>query len=237
MKLVAIYGAGGLGCLVHDLLCQSAECCAVAFLDSDHAKHGTIVDDLPVRGGVDQIDTLRREGVACAIVAIGDSPTRVEIAERLVQCGMQLVSAIHPLASIARSAMLGRHLIIGARTTLCVHARIGDHCVLSAGSIVEHDNQMGRGVFLHPAVRLAGGVTVGDFATLGIGAAVIPGCRVGHEARVEPGAVVIRDVLPGTIVAGAPAQIRPVADSGFVAEEETAVTISTFLSLTPSNHG
>jgi acetyltransferase EpsM len=81
--------------------------------------------------------------------------------------------------------------------------------VLSAGSIVEHDNHLGAGVFLHSAVRLAGTVRIEDGAVLGIGATVIPGRHIGRWARVEPGSIVIRDVPPETTVSGAPATVRP----------------------------
>jgi sugar O-acyltransferase (sialic acid O-acetyltransferase NeuD family) len=205
MTNVVIFGAGGLGGLVHDTLLQAGTYRPTAFLDSDPRKHGRIIDGLAVRGSLERVSALRREGTAAVIVAIGNSRVRVRVAEQLRASGMRLVSAIHPLASIASTATLGDHLIIGARAIVCVHASIDDHCVLSTGSIVEHDNQLDRGVFLHPAVRLAGGVRVGEYATLGIGASVIPYRKVGRGARVEAGAVVIQDVIPGSVVAGAPA--------------------------------
>jgi len=221
---VVVFGAGGLGRVVHDTLLQSRQFRPVAFLDSDRSKHGRTIDGLPVRGDAAQVPALRNQGVAAAIVAIGDNRTRVRVAEMLRRQGMRLVSAIHPLASIAPSARLGEHVIIGPRAIVCVHARVGDHCVLSAGSIVEHDNELGIGVFLHPAVRLAGGVRIDDYATLGIGACVIPTRRVGCGARVGPGAIVIHDVLAGTVVRGVPA-VRPGGERGrFVAEEDVLRT-------------
>lgn len=224
MTEVAIFGAGGLGSLVHDTLLQTGRFRPVALLDSDPRKHGRSVDGLTVRGGMEQVPALRREGVTAAIVAIGDNYVRVQVAELLRQQGVRLVSAVHPLACIAPSARLGEHLIISARAIVCVHACVGDHCVLSAGSIVEHDNRLGTGVFLHPAVRLAGGVVVDDYATLGIGSCVIPYRRVGSEAWVEPGAVVIRDVLAGTTVSGAPATRRSTRESRFVPDDRPAPT-------------
>ena len=220
MKDVVIFGAGGLGCLVLDTLLQSDEYRPCAFLDNDPQKHGVKVDGLPVLGDFQQIPKLRKTGIDSAIVAIGDNHARVEIAERLEKDGLHLISAIHPLASIANSARLGKHLIIGSRVTICVHASLGNHCVLLAGAIVEHDNKLDQGSFLHPAVRLAGGVQVDAYATLCIGACVIPGRKVGKDARVEPGAVVIRDVLPGTTVSGAPAMRSDDNDSRFCAERE-----------------
>lgn len=208
MRDVVIFGAGGLACLVLDILRQAGRYRPVALLDSDPQTHGTTVDDLPVAGDIRHADRLIRAGVSGAIVAIGDNHTRVAIAGELRRRGLQLVSAVHPLASISPTARLGEHLIIGPRVTVCVHARIDRHVVLSAGSIIEHDNRIGLGAFLHPAVRLAGTVFVDDFATLGIGACVIPGGRIGRNAQVAPGAVVIRDVPPDTTVSGVPAIVH-----------------------------
>jgi sugar O-acyltransferase (sialic acid O-acetyltransferase NeuD family) len=227
MTEVVIFGAGGLGCLVLDTLLQAERYRPVAFLDSDPLKRGSTVDGLTVCGGVEQVPSLLRAGVKTAIVAIGDSLARVQIAELLKRLGMRLVSAVHPLASIAPSAQLGNHLIIGPRVTICVHASIADHCVLSAGAIIEHDNRIGIGAFLHPAARLAGGVQVDQFATLGIGACVIPYRKVGRAARVEPGAVVIRDVLPGSTVGGAPALRLATGQSRFVPDEPRSALATT----------
>jgi len=220
MADVFIYGAGGLGQLVLDILRQGQRYRPVAFLDSDPALHGVVIDGLPVAGGMDQVGELVRTGVRGGIVAVGNNHVRVTLAQELERHGVKLVSAIHPLASISPTARLDEHVIVGARVTICVHARIGAHTVVSAGSIIEHDNVLGEGVFLYPAVRLAGTVWVEDLATLGIGACVIPGRRIGRAARVEPGAVVIRDVAPGATVGGVPAISQPAAASRFVPEPE-----------------
>jgi len=223
MTKLVIFGAGGLGRLVYDTLLQAGRFCPIAFLDSDAGKRGQTIDGVAVRGGMEQVPALRRDGVTAITVAIGDSYVRVRLAELLRRQGMRLVSAIHPLATIAPSARLGNHLIAGARTIICAHASVADHCVLSTGSIVEHDNQLGIGVFLHPAVRLAGGVKIDDYAILGIGSCVIPYRQVGSAARVEPGGVVIRDVLPGTTVSGAPATRCGDKESYFVRDDRRRV--------------
>jgi UDP-perosamine 4-acetyltransferase len=205
MDNVLIFGAGGLGRMVLDILRQGQRYRPAAVLDSDPAKHGLVVDDVEVAGDLRQVEQLMRRGIRGALVAIGDNPTRIRLAGELQRRGLHLISAIHPLASISPTASLDKHVIIGARVCICVHARIGPHAVLSPGSIIEHDNVIGPGVFLYPAVRLAGTVFVDELATLGIGACVIPGRRIGRAAQVEPGAVVIRDVPPGARVGGVPA--------------------------------
>ena len=63
-----------------------------------------------------------------------------------------------------------------------------------------------------PGVRLAGMVTVGERAHVGIGAVAIEGIAIGDGALVAAGAVVVRDVAPGARVAGVPAREMRAAD-------------------------
>jgi acetyltransferase EpsM len=208
MADAVIFGAGGLGRMVRDILRQGGAHRPVAFLDSAPRLWGATVDGLPVRGDIGIFETLQAEGVNCVVVAIGASAARIAVAERLERLGARLISAIHPLAICSPTARLGRHVIAGARAIVGVHAVVRDHVVLSPGCIVEHDNELQDGAFLEPAVRLAGGVTVGRCARVGIGACVIPGRTIGADSRVEPGGVVISDVPPGCVVGGAPATAR-----------------------------
>jgi acetyltransferase EpsM len=218
MDDVVIYGAGGLGCVVQDILQQGGRYRPVAFLDSNPALHGRTSGNLPIRGGLDEVDNLLRAGVGRAVVAIGDNVARASLAEALRARHLELVSAIHPLASLSPSAVIAEHVIVGPRATVCVHARIGPHVILSAGAIADHDNVIGKAAFLEAAVRLAGQVTIDEFATIGIGASVIPGRRVGPRARVAPGAVVIRDVAADAVVGGIPAVTQETTASRFIPE-------------------
>lgn len=213
MHDTVIYGAGGLGRQLRDILIHQGCWRPIAFMDGNEALHGRSIDGLPVLGDLPTAVALLERGVRRAIVAIGCSSARRLIAHELQTRGFELVSAIHPTSAMARSVELGKHLIIGARVTVCVHARIGPHSILSTGAIIEHDNVIGAGVFIEPAARLAGGVIVEDGARIGIGACVIPGRRIGADATVAPGSVVIRDVPAGHTVRGVPAQ-SPNADRG-----------------------
>jgi len=71
----------------------------------------------------------------------------------------------------------------------------------------------------HPrAVNAAGALQIADDwgmlatvvergASIGSGAVILGGVRVGSGALVGAGAVVVRDVAPGTTVAGVPARV------------------------------
>ena len=55
-------------------------------------------------------------------------------------------------------------------------------------------------------------VIVEDNVLIGANAVVIEGCRIGHDAVVAAGAVVVGDVAPGTVVAGCPAKVIKIKD-------------------------
>ena len=55
-------------------------------------------------------------------------------------------------------------------------------------------------------------VIVEDNVLIGANAVVIEGCRIGHDAVVAAGAVVVGDVEPNTVVAGCPARVIKIKD-------------------------
>jgi acetyltransferase-like isoleucine patch superfamily enzyme len=57
-----------------------------------------------------------------------------------------------------------------------------------------------------PGAVLGGNVQLEERAFVGIGSVVLPGVRIGAGAVVGGGAVVTRDVAPGTTVVGIPAR-------------------------------
>lgn len=82
----------------------------------------------------------------------------------------------------------------------------------------------GRGVVLHPSVRIGAGVTlyhrvtvgvrddrsagtIGDGAYIGVGAAILGPVSLGADCRIGANAVVVRDIPPGATAVGVPAEV------------------------------
>ena len=102
--------------------------------------------------------------------------------------------------------VLREGVTIHRSTNPAVPTRIGSGCYLMAYSHAGHDCQLADGVILTNNVMLAGHVEVGERAIVAGGAAVHQFCRVGSLAMVSGLAGVLKDVLPYTIVMGAPAR-------------------------------
>lgn len=201
-----IVGAGGHGRVVLDIFRQAHDIDPVGFLDGNPQLRGKRIDGVEVLGGLADIPSLLEDGVDSAIVAIGDNATRNMYAQTLASHGLALVNAIHPKASIADTAKLGRNVVVAAGALVCAHCRISDSCIVNTGSIVDHESFIGRAAHVCPGSRLAGRVIVEDFAFVGIGATIVQCLTIGRGATVGAGAVVLRNVEPFTTVVGVPAR-------------------------------
>lgn len=211
MEEVVIFGAGGHGRVVLDILAQARTARPIGFLDNNKKLHGRRIDGLPVLGGMDQAPSLLGDNRRKAIIAIGDNGVRRDIARTVEEMGFELINAIHPSSRLATNVMLGKGLVIAAGALVCAHAQIGDYAILNTGCIVDHESMIGMASHICPGVRLAGHVVVESCAFVGIGATVVQNVRIGFEAIVGAGAVVVRDVAPMTTVVGVPA--RSIKDS------------------------
>jgi len=200
-------GAGGHGRVVLDILLSARQCQVVGFLDSNPALHGRRMDGLPILADLKALPDLRGQGVAAAVVAIGDNGIRRAVAEQFERAGFELINAIHPSANLARNVTLGRNIVVAAGALVCAHCQIGDSVILNTGCIVDHETMIGTAAHVCPGARIAGRVAIESGAFIGIGATILQGLRIGCEAIVGGGAVVIEDVEPLTTVVGVPARV------------------------------
>lgn len=204
MKIV-IVGAGGHGRVVLDILRNNHQFDVAGFLDSNVGMHGTKVEGLQVLGDFTLIRRFEELGIGGAVIAIGDNRTRQSYAEFLGEAGVSLVSAIHPSSNIAGTAHVGNNVVIASGTNICTDVIIEDSVILNTGCIIDYESRIHRAAHMCPGVRLAGHVTVGKSAFVGIGATIIQGVRIGESAVVGAGAVVLEDVPAYSTVVGVPA--------------------------------
>jgi acetyltransferase-like isoleucine patch superfamily enzyme len=105
-------------------------------------------------------------------------------------------------ASVEDQVRIGREVQIGRGTNITRHCEIEDGVHVGARVVTTNDHTMGR----HPPDAQLRGPTLRARCWVGSRAVLLPGVVVGEAARVEPGAVVTRDVEAGANVGGVPAR-------------------------------
>ena len=126
---------------------------------------------------------------------------------------------------IGDDTRIGPFVEIQGGATVGARCKIQSHTFVCDGVTIEDDVFVGHGVVFvndkYPRATAANGrlqtkddwtllpTVVARGASLGSGAIVLGGVRIGEGAVVGAGAVVTKDVAPDQIVAGAPARVLP----------------------------
>lgn len=146
------------------------------------------------------------------VVAIANSEIRERLAKRCAADGALSWSVTAESVVAMDEVEVGEGAILSPFVTLTCNIRIGRHFHANLYSYVEHDCVIGDFVTFAPAVKCNGNVFIEDHAYIGAGAIIKQGSPgqplvIGRGAVIGMGAVVTRDVAPGTTVIGNPAKL------------------------------
>ena len=198
MKDVIIIGTGEQAKIVADIILCAGDR-LIGFLAGDPKVRSFL--DRPVLGKDTDLNRFRDYWL---FLAIGNADSRERLAA--LADGVKWYTAIHPAAVISRlNTSVGEGSAVMANAVINPFARVGRHCIVNTGAIVEHDNVIEDFVHVSVGARLAGEVRVGRKTWIGVGATVRNGICICENCMIGAGAVVVRDITePGTYV-GVPA--------------------------------
>lgn len=124
---------------------------------------------------------------------------------------------IGPFVEIQKNVRIGRLCKIQSHTFICEGVTIEDEVFIGHGVMFINDRW--------PRATIGGWLQgngdwqlletyVGRGATVGSGAIILAGIRIGEKAMIGAGAVVTRDVPPYTVVTGIPARFHELTFTG-----------------------
>jgi UDP-2-acetamido-3-amino-2,3-dideoxy-glucuronate N-acetyltransferase len=142
-------------------------------------------------------------------VAFGDNVV-VYSFTNLYGCSIGDNTRIGTFVEIQRGAVVGANCKIQSHAFICDGVEIEDEVFVSHGVVFVNDRTP-RATTAEGRIQTEGDWTlertiVERGASLGSGAVILGGLRIGRGALVGAGAVVTRDVAPGETVAGNPAR-------------------------------
>lgn len=158
---------------------------------------------------------LATESALPCVVAIGDPTIRQRVVRRHTD-RVTFTNLIHPSASFGhgqREAVdrsIGVIVCAGVRMTSGIS--VGDHTIFNLNCTVSHDCQIGDFSVLSPQACILGNVVIEERSWIGANATINQGApgqprRIGADAVIGSGAVVVSDCASGVVYAGVPARL------------------------------
>ncbi|GAA1116853.1 NeuD/PglB/VioB family sugar acetyltransferase [Citricoccus alkalitolerans] len=218
MARILLVAASGLARETLASIRSSGRDTVVGFLDDDEALHGTVLDGVPVLGGLHEAPRHREKLLLCA----GQGRSRAAIEARLAGLGVEearYAIHVHPSVVIGGGSRIGSGSILLAGCVLTSDVILGRHAVLMPRTVLTHDDVLGDHVTCAAGTTLAGRVHVGSRAYLGMQVSVRQDVRVGQDTVIGMGAVVLQDVPDAQTWAGNPAgPLRRTEPAGVVGQ-------------------
>lgn len=198
-KSVVIIGKSGHGKVVADIILSQGDQ-VVGFLDDAYCENETILS-FPLLGRVKDYE---KYSDCEFVIAIGNPKIRERIAESI---DVKWYTAIHKTAVVSTlDVTIAEGTVVMANAVINPGAKIGRHCIVNTGAVVEHDNVLGDFVHVSPKAVLAGTVCVGKSTHIGVGAAVINNISITSDCIIGGGAVVNKDITESGTYVGVPAR-------------------------------
>lgn len=200
-----IVGVGTYGQVYAEYLKDSYD--VMGFIDDNADLIGREINGYRVLGNFDYlVESVDKN--TNVFVPIGNNKVRVAMLEKLVNIGFKTPNFIHPDTNIHESVKIGKCVYILPGTYIMPLTIVNDFALISMGVNIAHHTLIEKGCFLSQGSNIGASITLGENVFCGIASTVMTGVKkVGKNATIGAGAVVIREVPDQAVIVGNPGKI------------------------------
>lgn len=139
------------------------------------------------------------------VLGIANPLIKEKISKDFESRGAEFISVIHPTVKIEESAQYGKGIVLYPGSSLGPDVVVGDFVtILSTG--LGHDAMVGNYSTISSFCGINGNVKLGERVFVGSHVCIAPSRRIGDDAFLCMGSVVMTNVKKGTKVIGNPAR-------------------------------
>ncbi|MDO4921257.1 MAG: acetyltransferase [Phascolarctobacterium sp.] len=204
MNKLVIIGAGPHSKVILDIFLKMKKYEVVGL--TDPTVEGYVLG-YPILGTDEILPDLKKQGIECAFVALGNNKIRKNAFYTAESLGFKMVNAISPKATVSEFAKLSEGIAVMPGAIINACANIGKGVVINTNVSVDHDCQIGAFSHIAPGCAISGSTYIGEETFLGTGSRVIDKIHIGNKVIVGAGSVVIRNLESNCKVVGVPAKI------------------------------
>lgn len=205
--ILGIYGAGGLGREVLELarIINSREKNWDDFIFIDDEKVESEVNGVKLYSYKEAVRKFKSNLEVS--MGIGEVAAREKLFSKLRCDGLLLATLIHPDVYIPDTTIIGRGVTIQYGCFISCDVRVEDYVYIQPQVNVGHNDVLKEGCMLSGMVNLGGHVSIGKYAYAGLSSAFKEGVSVGDYAIIGMYSAVYKDIPEEMIAMGNPARV------------------------------
>ena len=127
-------------------------------------------------------------------IAIGENSSRKNIFKLLYSNNNKLVTLIHPISYVSNSSKIGKGSILLPNTVVNANSVIKKCCIVNTSSTIDHDCVISNFSHIAPGVNIAGNVSVGSEAFIGIGSKIVNNIVLKSKSFITAGTIVKKNL-------------------------------------------
>lgn len=211
MKKTYIYGCGGIGCELADILQDKID--LIGFIDDNieiKECYGYKVysfEEIIQKENIDSIDV---------VISVGEPNIRERLSLKLEKYNINEITINLSSFCSKKTSIIGKGTLIHIGAFISIDTKIGRSCIINKNAIVGHNSIVNDYSVISPHATLGGDITIGKKCFIGLGASIRNGIKIGNNSIVGMGAVVTHDIEDNLVVAGNPCKVLRTNISGNV---------------------